>query len=108
QRKCRTVMFASRAYQAGWLDGRIAGFTEAVIKQHGLFDPELVQPLDPSDEKHLKRVLDKLKPDGIVCANDLMAGVLLHSLANLNYHVPDDVLVAGIDDVKYASLLRVP
>lgn len=108
QRNCRQVMFASRPSQASWLDGRIAGFMEAVIRERGQFDPELVQRFDPSDEKHLARVLEKLKPDGIVCANDVMAGVLLHSLANLNRRVPDDVLVAGIDDVKYASLLRVP
>jgi GntR family transcriptional regulator, arabinose operon transcriptional repressor len=108
RRRCRRVVFISRPGSASTIDGRIAGFMEAVVKFNGKFDSELVHRFDPRDERYLARVLQKHKPDGIVCVNDMTAGILMHSLANLDVRVPDDVLVAGIDDVKYAELLRVP
>ena len=44
----------------------------------------------------------------IVCGNDVTAGALMHRLDQLGVDVPGDIRVAGVDDVKYAELLRVP
>ena len=52
--------------------------------------------------------MNDLGPDGIVCANDFTAANLMKTLNELNIVVPDEVRMAGIDDVKYASLLPVP
>ena len=52
--------------------------------------------------------MDQLRPDGIVCANDSTAAKLMQSLEGLSYQIPDSVRIAGIDDVRYASLLPVP
>jgi len=52
--------------------------------------------------------MEKLKPDGIVCANDRTAGHLMHGLIQMNYRIPQDIRIVGIDDVEYASLLPVP
>ncbi|MCE9632074.1 MAG: substrate-binding domain-containing protein [Planctomycetia bacterium] len=43
-----------------------------------------------------------------VCANDLTAARLMHTFEEISVSVPDDVRVAGFDDVAYAHLLRVP
>ena len=43
-----------------------------------------------------------------MCANDFTAANLLKTLTDLNVCIPDDIRMAGIDDVKYASLLSVP
>jgi DNA-binding LacI/PurR family transcriptional regulator len=48
------------------------------------------------------------RPDGIVCANDRTAARLMSSLRALDYQIPRDVRLVGIDDVDYASLLPVP
>ena len=32
----------------------------------------------------------------------------MHTLDELSLRVPEDIRIAGIDDVKYASLLKVP
>jgi DNA-binding LacI/PurR family transcriptional regulator len=48
------------------------------------------------------------RPDAIVCANDRTAGLLMHALLRLDYAIPRDVRLVGIDDVEYASLLPVP
>ncbi len=46
--------------------------------------------------------------DAFLCANDLTAAKLMRSLLSLGVRIPDEVRVAGIDDVKYAGLLPVP
>ena len=48
------------------------------------------------------------RPDGIVCANDRTAAVLMHVLLRLGHSIPENVRLVGIDDLEYASLLPVP
>jgi DNA-binding LacI/PurR family transcriptional regulator len=47
-------------------------------------------------------------PDAIVCANDRTAAHLMRTLLRLNYSIPSDIRLVGIDDADYASLLPVP
>ncbi len=108
QRGCKRVIFVARERSASTIDARIAGFIEAVVKDSGAFDSTLVHRFDPRDLKYLKKIIGQLKPDGIVCGNDVTAGELMHSLDQLGINVPGDIRVAGVDDVKYAELLRVP
>ena len=44
--------------------------------------------------------------DAVVCQNDVVAVNLMAALRRLGRRVPEDVLVAGFDDVAYAPLLR--
>ena len=53
-------------------------------------------------------MLEQAHPDGVLCANDFTAAHLLRTLNGLNVSVPADLRMAGIDDVKYASLVSVP
>src|SRR5204862_4646338 len=46
--------------------------------------------------------------DAFVCANDRTAGELMRVLLGLGLRIPQDVRIAGIDDVEYASLLPAP
>jgi DNA-binding LacI/PurR family transcriptional regulator len=68
----------------------------------------LVSIGDASDTKFIKSVLKKDRPDAFVCANDLTAGNLMHTLISLGKRIPGDISIVGIDDVKYARLLPVP
>jgi hypothetical protein len=52
--------------------------------------------------------MDHNQPDAIICANDFTAAQLFATLNSLGVHVPSQVKVAGIDDVKYAQLLQAP
>lgn len=108
QQGCKRVVFVARQRSAPTIDARIAGFMEAVVKDSGAFNSKLVHYCDPRDLKDVSRFLQQLKPDGIVCGNDVTAGHLMHSLDQLHVKVPNEVRVAGVDDVKYAELLRVP
>lgn len=108
QRGCQRVVFLARPSSAATIDARIAGFTEAVVKDSGSFSDSLIIRCDPSDRATVKKFVGELRPDAIVCGNDVTAGHLMHCLEELGVRVPDDVLIAGIDDVRYAELLRVP
>jgi DNA-binding LacI/PurR family transcriptional regulator len=108
QQGCQRVIFVARQRSAATIDARIAGFMEAVVKDSGAFDSKLVQRCDPRDLKYFRKTFDHLKPDGIICGNDVTAGQLMQTLEQLNIKIPGDVRVAGVDDVKYAELLRVP
>ena len=44
------------------------------------------------------------RPDAIVCANDRTAALLMHTLLRLEYAVPGDVRLVGIDDADTRSL----
>ena len=64
---------------------------------------------DPADEEPIARaVRGKNGADAFICANDAVASWLLVSLRKLGKRVPEDVLVAGVDDVRYATLVTPP
>jgi DNA-binding LacI/PurR family transcriptional regulator len=108
QQGCNKVVFVARPNAAPTVDSRIAGYIEAVVKDAGEFHSKLIHRCDPSDQHYIAQMMAKQKPDGIVCGNDVTAGRLMHCLDQLKIDVPGDVRVAGIDDVRYAELLRVP
>ena len=64
--------------------------------------------IEPEDGALVKAALAEFRPDGIICANDFTAAHLLKTLNELGVNVPAEIRMAGIDDVKYASLLSVP
>lgn len=104
---CRRIMFVGRPDSAPTVDARIAGYREALANSPRKLDVR-VSRIEPQDQKQVKAALAKHCPDGIVCANDFTAGHLLKTLNELGVNVPGGIRLAGIDDVKYASLLSVP
>jgi DNA-binding LacI/PurR family transcriptional regulator len=105
---CERLVFILRPGSTSAVHARSAGFAEAFITRRAEFSIELIHECDPRDTAYIRKMMNKYKPDGIVCANDVTAGHLLHTLDELGLRVPDHVMIGGIDDVKYAELLRVP
>lgn len=104
---CKRLVFLLRPGSASTIHARAAGFAEAFITRRVPFDIDLIHECDPCDTAYIRQILRKHKPDGIVCGNDVTAGYLLHTLDEIGVRVPQDVMIGGIDDVKYAELLRV-
>jgi GntR family transcriptional regulator, arabinose operon transcriptional repressor len=104
---CKRIVFVGRPGSAPTVDARIAGYREAMNDAQASLEP-FVCRIEPDDHAGLRDVLGRLRPDGFVCANDFTAAKLLKTLNDLGVTVPDEVRMAGIDDVKYASLLSVP
>ena len=104
---CRRIVFIGRPGSAPTVDARIAGYREAILDSNSDVQPQ-IRRIEPDDKAQVKAILDEIRPDGFVCANDFTAAHLLRTLNDVGVTVPDQVRMAGIDDVKYASLLSVP
>ena len=104
---CERVVFVGRSNSASTVDARIAGYREALFSYERQFSLEFVQRIDPCDSSVVEQMLRMVRPEACVCANDLTAAHLMRTLATLGSRVPQDIRVAGFDDVKYASLLPV-
>jgi GntR family transcriptional regulator of arabinose operon len=105
---CRRIAFVAYANSASTVAARVAGYREALFVSGTPVEPNLVQSLNSDDESEVRRLMEMLKPDAIIGANDRTAGHLMQSLIRLKYRIPKDVRIVGIDDVEYANLLPVP
>ena len=54
--------------------------------------------------RHLFR--GRSRPDAIICRSDAAASRLVVTLRKLGKRIPDDVMLAGFNDVSYASMLE--
>jgi DNA-binding LacI/PurR family transcriptional regulator len=103
---CSRIVFLGRPGSAPTVDARIAGYREALAQEPNL-EPHVCR-MEPDDHEQIRKIVDRLRPEGFVCANDFTAAKLLKTLNDLGKNVPEEIRMAGIDDVKYASLLSVP
>jgi GntR family transcriptional regulator of arabinose operon len=105
---CKRLAFVGKHQCAPSCVARAVGFREAVLDARLEFRPEFVrQSAMPEDREEVRNLIKTSRPDAIVCANDFTAAQLMRTLEELSVKVPDEVAVAGFDDVKYASLLPV-
>jgi DNA-binding LacI/PurR family transcriptional regulator len=84
------------------------GYGDAIRKYKHLNLEEFVIAGDPTDVSFIRELVDRINPDGVVCANDFTAGQLMTSLNALGLDVPSRIKVTGMDDIKYATILRTP
>jgi GntR family transcriptional regulator of arabinose operon len=107
QAGAKRIVFAMRPNSACTVDVRAAGYREALsVLQDGA--RATVVSGDFEDEKYVKAMLDRERPDGIVCANDLTAARLMRTLVGLGVQIPKEIKMVGLDDVSYAKYLPTP
>jgi DNA-binding LacI/PurR family transcriptional regulator len=104
----RRPLFFARPNSAPTVNQRILGFREALRHYENPGAEEPPAFADPTDVEGLREVLIERRPDAIVCPNDYTAARLMTSLQDLGVHVPFDIKITGMDDIKYASLLHPP
>jgi LacI family transcriptional regulator len=93
---------------------RVAGFTRAVGDADRTIDPAYMVTSDWT--RHggydaMRQILAARtgnRPDAVFCANDLMAIGAIDALREAGLTVPDDVAVAGFDDVDAATIVHPP
>jgi DNA-binding LacI/PurR family transcriptional regulator len=105
QRGCRRIAFIAWSNSAPTVNLRMSGYREA-LEHAGM--PPLMEIGDPDRTEWVAEVMERLQPDGLVCANDRTAGQVMIRLHELGFKIPADVKIVGVDDTKYASLLYVP
>ena len=104
----RRIGFVALPNMAATVDAREAGYREALYAWDAPVDRSFAHPLDPDDTQAVRAMMEAVRPDAIVCANDRTAGRLMHTLLRLEFRIPRDIRLVGIDDVEYASLLPIP
>jgi DNA-binding LacI/PurR family transcriptional regulator len=104
----KRVAFLAVEGSAGTVDDRIAGYREAIFAHCLPIERNMVLREDPSDSAMISSALASRKIDAFLCANDNTAAQLMRTVLGLGLRVPEQVRIAGIDDVRYAELLPVP
>ena len=107
QAGAQRIIFATIRYAASTVEARVAGYHEALRQLQGITTGAVVCG-DFEDAHYVRSILDREKPDGILCANDFTAARIMQTLVHLGVHIPADIKIAGIDDVTYAKYLPVP
>ncbi len=89
------------------------GFLDAMAAAgHPVPDALVVTAAGPTDRatgaEAAARLLDGERPTAIFCANDALALGLMDAAADRGLTIPDDLAVAGFDDVDGAALAKPP
>lgn len=61
--------------------------------------------LDASNVGDVRRFLRKERPDGVICCCDTFAAFFKRTVEQHGKRVPQDVLLAGFDDVQHARIM---
>lgn len=107
QAGAKRIVFAMRSNSASTVEARAAGYREALYSLAEEHTP-VVFSTDFANPDDLPRMLERHRPDGLVCANDVTAARLMQSLITLGFRVPADIRMVGVDDVNYAKFLPTP
>lgn len=104
----KRIAFLGKQFSASTVDARVSGYREALLDLGLRNSEDMVTRGDPADESLIRSVLDIQRPDAFLCANDHTAANLMQTLLRIGRRIPDEIRIAGIDDVKYAGLLPIP
>jgi DNA-binding LacI/PurR family transcriptional regulator len=105
---CKKVIFVARPYSAPTVQMRIFGYQQA-LKEAGIqSSPEDIHIEDITSPNFIKRLISNGEKPGILCANDATASKLMYFIEEQGCKIPNDIKIAGVDDIKYAKYLRVP
>jgi DNA-binding LacI/PurR family transcriptional regulator len=81
----RDLAFVARPYSAPTIEARVAGAREAMIDNNLLPSIDFYRIGDPRDPTFVKELLRNRKIEGIICANDYTAALLMHSFAKARF-----------------------
>jgi LacI family transcriptional regulator len=91
---------------------RVKGYTDALAAAGLPYDPSLMREggwiRDGGRDAMLSLMASVSPPDAVFCANDLMAIGAMDAARELGVRIPEDVALAGFDDIEAAALLTPP
>ncbi|KAF7599727.1 MAG: LacI family transcriptional regulator [Candidatus Dactylopiibacterium carminicum] len=96
--------------QARWDGERLAGLAEA-LQEAGLspITHAVEWPTMEGGQREASALLLRNeRPDAVVAYNDLVAIGLMHEAQTLGIRVPEDVAIAGFDDIPVAAFMHPP
>lgn len=105
-RGARKILFASIfAAVSSNAQSRLAGLRDAVAAKRGARLAAFDVPPDESCAAALTEAIRREKPDAVVCSSDKVAAEALRAIEGLGLRVPEDMLVAGVNDGEIARVV---
>ena len=101
------VDFLWQPNTAGTYIQRLIGYREALFRADLQANKAFEHEGDPRDMAFVQKMVNS-GVTNLVCVNDETAALVMRGLETLGLEVPKDIRIAGLDDVKYAHLARVP
>ena len=101
------IFFVSHDNSATTVQQRVSGVADAIISAGFRFEKSNIFFGDTANLAFTRKILRE-KPDAIVCSNDIVASFLMNSLRTLKIRIPEDILVAGFDDLTLAAHVTPP
>ena len=102
----RRVLFVCRAKSSVNVRLRQIGISAALNDVRGTHMESA--RMSETGQSELSAHVKRFKPDAILCSGDIVAAHVLKILSRMRLGVPDDVLVAGVDDVEIARMTTPP
>ena len=99
----RRICFLVHSRCAASVRLRCSGVMSAAGEKRGV--KTCILKAEPGESAEIRKFLAKEMPDAIVCGNDKTAARLRQTLARLGKRVPEDIMLAGFDDVQIASIM---
>lgn len=84
---------------------RIDGAQIAIRNAGFKSDTTNILVASPDNESAIKRHLRKHHPDAFVCSSDTVAATFCKTLSRLGVKVPDDLMLAGFNDLQLSKVL---
>lgn len=104
----KRIVFWGRPNSAPTVHARAQGYREALTIHSSAIRDGIVMISDPTDLSSVRDMVERHHPDAVICANDFTAAQLMSSFTKIGLHVPSDIRVTGMDDIRYASMLQTP
>jgi DNA-binding LacI/PurR family transcriptional regulator len=101
------IDFGWLPYAGYTIELRIRGYQTALLDAGLHPRKEWVHYGDPADLTFVERMINA-GATNVIWGNDEEAAVFMNTLRDLSINVPQDVRVAGFDDVKYSHMIYVP
>lgn len=104
----KNIAFIKGPAEHGEANERLSGYTKALKDNNIEYRKEYILPGDFSQYSGMEAVDEifdkrKLKLDAIVCVDDETALGVIYSLKKRGLEIPDDIAVAGFDDVEIGA-----
>jgi len=99
------ICFVAKPHYPSTTDLRLLGCREAIRSFGVRHKYRLAHFGNPGDPEFVARLMEVSSPNAIVCSNDQTAAILMRTLTQLHFSIPQQVAVVGFDDVQYATLL---
>ncbi|MDR2792197.1 MAG: GntR family transcriptional regulator [Treponema sp.] len=104
ERNARRLFFLAPSNSHYSVALRFIGCRAAMAENGILPDEDIFVEMERDDIARLSRFIHEKKPESILCSNDMTAMSIMQSLEKLGCKIPDDIMIAGFDNLSKVML----